>query len=119
VRGIEWVLGAMLVPLLGLLLDQWARLIWQRRTDARLIGQTIAYLHSAASEPDTNARVTMRTADFTDCKALLDQIVPCPPSGGLVAYDSMTQQQTKRIVSNPFPAFTFTRLRPVVDPISQ
>ena len=112
--GLEWVFGAILAPLLCVVLDQWVHVIWQRKREERLMGQTIAYLHRAASElstQDGNSRLTMRTADFTDYKLMLDGLAPCPPNGDLVAYDALPHEQTERSL-NLFTGFASTLLQP-------
>ena len=107
-RGLEWILGAILVPLLSLVLDHWVRVIGQRRRAECLIGQTMAYLQRAASESkpqqDANARLTMLAADFTD-KAMMDGLSPSPPNSDLVAYDTLPNDQTERSMSDRQPAF--------------
>ena len=121
-RGLEWVFFAILGPLLGFVLNQWVRVIWHRKRDERLVSQTIAYLHRAASgsnsPQDANSRLTMRAADFTDYKAMLDRVAPCLPNGDLVAYDTMPHEQTGRSISNLFPEFASTFVHPVIGPMS-
>jgi len=119
VRGLEWVFGAILVPLLCLMLEQWLRVIGQRRREERLVGQTIAYLHRAAPPQGANSRLTMPTADFTDYKAMLDGLAPCPPNGDLVAYDALPHEQTGRSISNLLTEFASTFLHPVIGPMSE
>jgi len=123
VRGLEWVFGAILAPFLCLMLEQWARVIWRRRTEERQVRQTIAYLHSTAtgrdSPQDANSRLTMRTADFTDYKAMLDGLAPSPPNGDLVAYDALPHEQAEQSISNLFMEFASTFFDPVIGPMSE
>lgn len=105
-RGLEWVSGAMVVPLLCLVLDQWVRSIRRRRRSARLIGQTIAYFHRSASEAhlgqDADSRLVMRTADFAQWTAMLNGVAAGPPNGDLVVYDSMPRDKNEWSVSHLF-----------------
>jgi len=121
VPGLEWVFGAFLVPLLCLAVCRWACVIRDRKEEERLMGQTIAYLHKAASESgqDVNSGRTTRTAGFTDYNAMLDGLAPCPPNGDLVAYDALLHERTARSITNLFTAFASTFLRPVVGPMTQ
>jgi len=50
VLGLAGVFVAILVPLLWLALDHWVRLMWRRKREECLIGQTVAYFHKPASE---------------------------------------------------------------------
>jgi hypothetical protein len=98
-------------------------LIWQRRSEERVMEQTIAYLTSAAFESNvqqkSDSRLIMRTADFTDYKAMLDNVAPCPPNGDLVAYDTILHEHTERSIANLFPQFASAFLQPVAGPASQ
>jgi hypothetical protein len=119
VRGLVWVFGAILGPLLCFVLDHWVHLIWQRSREERLIGQTVAYFHRPASESNpphgANPGLTiLRTVDLTDSKDILDGLAPCLPNGDLVVYDAMSYDQTERNISNLFPEFAPTFLKPVI-----
>jgi len=103
VRGPELILGGILVPLLSLACDHWVRLTWQRRRAKCMIGQTMAYLHSAdpenRSRQDVNSKLTMLAADFAH-KTMMDGLIPSPPNADLVAYDTLPREQGERSVCN-------------------
>jgi len=106
VRGLAWVFGAILVPLLCLALERWLRSVWQRKREEHLIQQTIAYLHKPASETNprhgANPGLTVSTAEFTDSKSIFDGLAPCVPKGDLAVCGAMRYEQTERNIPSLF-----------------